>query len=122
MDDRRSEPQQHDPAEVDPNGGRRPRLPPYREILHLQKGISGLVGAKLGEPRPALPPTKNGSHTLGLRQPVRGNELVVLEPRTAPSHHRPVQATPACPDLPSPVTLILTIKLIKWADRWSPTT
>ncbi len=89
-----------------------------------QAGIRDLVCAKRrkrGEPRPAPSPTKNGSHTLGLRWPVErtnswfSNYGQLRRNTDRFIHHRLAQIDLA-------VALILTIKLIKWADRWSPTT
>lgn len=88
-----------------------------------QAGIHDLVCAKRrkrGEPKPAASPTKNGSHTLGLRWPVErtnswfSNYGQLRRNTDRFIHHRLAQIDLA-------VTLILTIKLIKWADRWSPT-
>jgi len=108
------------------------------ETLHLDKGydngvtvalvnragIRDLVCAKRrkrGEPKPAASPTKNGSHTLGLRWQVErtnswfSNYGQLRRNTDRFIHHRLAQIDLA-------VALILTIKLIKWADRWTPTT
>ena len=104
------------------------------ETLHLDKGydnsivrglcadlgIGDLVCAKRrkpGEPKTAT--VRNGPHTLGLRWPVeRTNSWFSNYGQLRRStdrfiHHRLAQIDLA-------VAFILTIKLIKWADRWSP--
>ena len=89
-----------------------------------QAGIRDLVCAKRrkrGEPKPAASPTRNGSHTLGLRWPVErtnswfSNCGQLRRNTDRFIHHRLAQIDLA-------VALILTIKLIKWADGWTPTT
>lgn len=104
------------------------------ETLHLDKGydnsivrgicdelgIDDLVCAKRrksGEPKPTK--TKNGPHTLGLRWPVeRTNSWFSNFGQLRRNTDRFVDHRLAEIDLA--VALILTIKLIKWADRWSP--
>jgi len=106
------------------------------ETLHLDKGydngvtlaltraagITDLVCAKRrkpGAPKVAVSPTKNGSHTLGLRWPVeRTNSWFTNYGQLRRNtdrfiHHRLAQIDLA-------VALILTVKLVKWANRWSP--
>ena len=107
------------------------------ETLHLDKGydtnnvrtlcaglgIDDLVCAKRrkpGEPKPvASATTKNGSHTLGLRRPVErtnswfSNYGQLRRNTDRFNDHRLAQIDLA-------VACILTIRLIKWADRWSP--
>lgn len=104
------------------------------ETLHLDKGydnsivrglcadlgIEDLVCAKRrkpGEPKTAT--VRNGPHTLGLRWPVErtnswfSNYGQLRRNTDRFTHHRLAQIDLA-------VAFILTIKLIKWADRWSP--
>lgn len=104
------------------------------ETLHLDKGYDAntvrdlLTGCgyddavidrrrKPGDPKP--PPTKNGSHTLGLRWPVeRTNSWLAnfgqLRRNTdRKTSHRHAQICLA-------VTLLLTAKLIDYRDRWDP--
>lgn len=107
------------------------------ETLHLDKGydnsvvrgrctdlgITDLVCAKRrkrGEPKPvASATTKNGPHTLGLRWPVeRTNSWFSNFGQLRRNTDRFNDQRLAQLDLA--VTLILAIKLIKWADRWSP--
>ena len=107
------------------------------ETLHLDKGydngvtvaltreadIDDLVCAKRrkrGEPKTTPSPTKNGSHTLGLRWPVeRTNSWFTNFGQLRRNTDRFVHQRLAQIDLA--VALILAIKLVKWADRWSPT-
>lgn len=104
------------------------------ETLHLDKGydnsivrgrcadlgINDLVCAKRrkpGEPKTAT--TKNGPHTLGLRWPVeRTNSWFSNYGQLRRNTDRFNQHRLAQIDLA--VACILAIKLIKWADRWSP--
>jgi transposase len=106
------------------------------ETLHLDKGydnrvtisltstvgIDDLVCAKRrkpGETKVVVSPTKNGSHTLGLRWPVeRTNSWFTNYGQLRRNTDRFVHHRLAQIDLA--VTLILTIKLVKWANRWSP--
>lgn len=106
------------------------------ETLHLDKGydngvtialadkagITDLVCAKRrrrGESKVAVPPIKNGSHTLGLRWPVeRTNSWFTNFGQLRRNTDRFVRQRLAQIDLA--VALILTVKLFKWADRWSP--
>jgi transposase len=107
------------------------------ETLHLDKGydngvtvalvttagIDDLVCAKRrkpGEPKAPTVPVKNGSHTLGLRWPVeRTNSWLSNFGQLRRNTDRFTGQRLAQLDLA--VALILTVKLVKWADRWSPT-
>jgi transposase len=106
------------------------------ETLHLDKGydngvtitlasdagIDDLVCAKRrkpGDPKNAVVAAKDGSHTLGLRWPVeRTNSWFTNYGQLRRNTDRFVHQRLAQIDLA--VALILTIKLIKWANRWSP--
>jgi transposase len=106
------------------------------ETLHLDKGydnsivrgrcadlgIDDLVCAKRrtpGEPNTAT--VRNGPHTLGLRWPVeRTNSWLSNFGQLRRNTDRSSEQRLAQIDLA--VTCILAIKLIKWADRWSPAT
>lgn len=107
------------------------------ETLHLDKGydnsvvrgrcadlgIADLVCAKRrkpGEPKPVPSvTTKNGPHTLGLRWPVeRTNSWFSNYGQLRRNTDRFIAHRLDQIDLA--VACILTIKLIKWADRWSP--
>ena len=104
------------------------------ETLHLDKGydnnivrgrcaelgIDDLVCAKRrkpGEPKPTK--VKNGPHTLGLRWPVErtnswfSNFGQLRRNTDRFSNQRLAQINLA-------VSCIITVRLIKWADRWSP--
>ena len=107
------------------------------ETLHLDKGydnsvtltlttaagIDDLVVAKRrkpGTPKITVTPAKNGSHTLGLRWPVeRTNSWFTNYGQLRRNTDRFTRHRLAQIDLA--VALILTIKLIKWANRWNPT-
>ena len=105
------------------------------ETLHLDKGYDNSIVAglcvdlaitdivcakrrKRGEPKPTK--VVNGPHTLGLRWPVErtnswfSNFGQLRRNTDRFNDHRLDQINLA-------VALILTVKLIKWADRWSPT-
>lgn len=110
-------------------------LTPDVETLHLDKGydnsvtvalteqagITDLVCAKRRKPGTAkTAPTKTGTHTLGMRWPVeRTNSWFSNHGQLRRNTDRLIEHRLAAIDLA--VALILTIKLIKWADRWSPT-
>jgi len=92
--------------------------------LCADRGLDDLVCAKRrkpGTPKPvASATTKNGPHTLGLRWPVeRTNSWLSNFGQLRRNTDRFIHQRLAQIDLA--VTCILTIKLIKWADRWSPT-
>jgi len=91
--------------------------------LTAQAGIDDLVCAKRrrpGETKTTPLPIKNGSHSLGLRWPVeRTNSWLSNYGQLRRSTDRFIHQRLAQIDLA--VTCIITIKLIKWADRWSPT-
>ena len=111
-------------------------LAPDVETLHLDKGydngvtitlttkatLTDLVCAKRrkpGEPK-VKAKTKNGTHTLGLRWPVeRTNSWFTNYGQLRRNTDRFIHQRLAQIDLA--VACILAIKLIKWADRWSPT-
>ena len=90
--------------------------------LTSQAGIGDLVCAKRrksGEPKIKASPAKNGSHTLGLRWPVeRTNSWFTNFGQLRRNTDRFIDHRLGQIDLA--VALILAIKLIKWADRWSP--
>lgn len=92
--------------------------------LTTEAGIDDVVCAKRrkpGEPKPAPSPIKNGSHTLGLRWPVeRTNSWFTNYGQLRRNTDRFVSQRLAQIDLA--VACILTIKLVKWANRWSPQT
>jgi hypothetical protein len=76
-------------------------------------------GHKPGSPKTTPVKTKNGSHTLGLRWPVeRTNSWFSNYGQLRRNTDRFIEHRLAEIDLA--VELILTIKLTKWADRWSP--
>ena len=111
-------------------------LTPDVETLHLDKGydngvtitltanagLTDLVCAKRrkpGEPK-VKAKTKNGSHTLGLRWPVeRTNSWLSNFGQLRRNTDRFIHQRLAQTDLA--IAAILTIKLIKWANRWNPT-
>ena len=104
------------------------------ETLHLDKGydsnivrnrcaelgIDDLVCGKRrkpGEPKPTK--VKNGPHTLGLRWPVERtnswfSNFGQLRRNTARFNDQRLA------QIDLAVSCILAVKLIKWADRWSP--
>ena len=106
------------------------------ETLHLDKGYDNSVAVALttdaalidvvcakrrrpGEPK-IKAKAKNGSHTLGLRWPVeRTNSWFTNYGQLRRNTDRFIDQRLAQIDLA--IACILTIKLIKWADRWSPT-
>ena len=107
------------------------------ETLHLDKGydnsvtltlttaagIDDLVVAKRrkpGTPKITVTPANNRSHTLALRWPVeRTNSWFTNYGQLRRNTDRFTRHRLAQIDLA--VALILTIKLIKWANRWNPT-
>ena len=106
------------------------------ETLHLDKGydsstmrtateaagLTDVVCAKRrkpGEPKPAKVKIKAGSHTMGMRWPVeRTNSWITnygqLRRNTDRRHaHRDAALALA-------TVAIITVKLVKWAERWQP--
>ena len=136
MGDRRREPPRHGPVEADPGRVTATGLTAEVETLHLDKGydngvtvgltveagITDLICAKRrkpGQPAPTPPAATRGSHTLGLRWPVeRTNSWFTNYGYLRRNTDRFTHQRLAQIDLA--VTCILTIKLIKWANRWNP--